>query len=484
MARYQYRVAGTFDWMSNSGNAILAVMNQPGSGNKITIRSVELTNLTYANNATTGTITSNLPIILRVERDPVLSAAGAQITPVPTDTNASAWPSTVFISTNSSVITAGTVLGRVTVAKQMVLASQSWYNMQLPQNRFGGIRIGPKRHAATPVENYTIRAGEEFAVYPNAGVEVPVPVRVQATIIRNGSPNRTFTVNYFTQIISANSAILAIDNQAGSGETIRVVDISVTEVGTYDSPYFQAVPVGSLDATSASDSLLQIAPLKMDTASPDPTSWVKVYKDVAILPYGLPENALSEASAGSPKGSNYLKAKDFIGPQYRAYFPEFASASTLRLPDSLGYGMSHEHVDIGIRRAGVTVREGEGFALVSAAETAAGANPAGLSGWSSWHIAITYDVEPKYEPTLTITGLVNPTEIRIYDAGTTTEVAGQENVTSGTFTWQFDPEEYPAVDISIISLNRQNIRLLNQALSLADLTIPVQQQIDRQYGNA
>jgi hypothetical protein len=40
------------------------------------------------------------------------------------------------------------------------------------------------------------------------------------------------------------------------------------------------------------------------------------------------------------------------------------------------------------------------------------------------------------------------------------------------------------VDISIISLNYQNIRLLNQTLSLADLTIPVQQQIDRQYGNA
>jgi hypothetical protein len=483
MAKYQYRVAGTFDWMSNSGNAIVALINQPGSGKKITVRSLEMTNLTYANNATAGTVSSNLPVILRIERDAVLSAdGGATVVPEPMDTTAS-WPSTVRVSTNCPVVTAGAVVGRKTVSKQKALAALSWYNSESFVGNFSGARNPAKYSSSGPVENYTIKAGEELAVYAAGGIEIPLPVRVQATITRQGSPNRTFVVNYFTHIISNNLAILAIDNASGSGETITLVDFSVTEVGVYDSPYFQVVPVGSLDAISANDTASQVTPFKMDTAYPDPTTWAKVYQDVAILPFGLPENALSDASAGSPKGSNYLKAKDFIGPQYRAYFPEYVGHSTLRLPDSLGYSIGHVNADLGMRYAGVTIREGEGLALVSAAETAAGANPAGTSGWSCWHIAIQYDIEPKYAPTLTISGLKNPSEVRIFDAGTTTEIAGEENITDGTFTWQFDPEEYPSVDISIISLNYQNIRLLGQALTLADLTIPVQQQIDRQYGN-
>jgi hypothetical protein len=93
------------------------------------------------------------------------------------------------------------------------------------------------------------------------------------------------------------------------------------------------------------------------------------------------------------------------------------------------------------------------------------------------------DVEPKLVPTLSITGLKPNSEIRIFDASTTTLVAGAENVT-GTFTWEFDPTEHPSVDISIISLGYQNTRILGQTLTLADLTIPIQQQIDRQYQNA
>lgn len=86
--------------------------------------------------------------------------------------------------------------------------------------------------------------------------------------------------------------------------------------------------------------------------------------------------------------------------------------------------------------------------------------------------------------TLEITGLKNPTEIRVFNAGTTTEVAGQESVTSGTFSAAIDAGSYPAVDISILSLGYQNIRLLNIDVSTGDVSIPVQQQIDRQYANA
>ncbi len=84
---------------------------------------------------------------------------------------------------------------------------------------------------------------------------------------------------------------------------------------------------------------------------------------------------------------------------------------------------------------------------------------------------------------LTLTGLRNPTEVRVFEAGTTTEIAGQQDVTTGEFVTSIDAGAYPAVDISILSLGYQNTRLLGVDLSGGDVSIPVQQIIDRQYAN-
>jgi hypothetical protein len=84
--------------------------------------------------------------------------------------------------------------------------------------------------------------------------------------------------------------------------------------------------------------------------------------------------------------------------------------------------------------------------------------------------------------TLTLTGLKNPTEVRIFQAGTTTAIAGEENVTSGTYTTGIDAATYPSVDISVIALGYQNLRLLGISTT-TDRTIPIQQTIDRQYLN-
>ena len=84
--------------------------------------------------------------------------------------------------------------------------------------------------------------------------------------------------------------------------------------------------------------------------------------------------------------------------------------------------------------------------------------------------------------TLSLTNLKNPSEVRVFDEGTTTEIAGQEDVTSGTFVTNIDVAAYPNVDISVLALNYQNVRYLNQALGTG-LTIPVSQVIDRQYAN-
>lgn len=84
--------------------------------------------------------------------------------------------------------------------------------------------------------------------------------------------------------------------------------------------------------------------------------------------------------------------------------------------------------------------------------------------------------------TLTLTGLKNPTEVRVFSAGTTAAVAGSENVVSGTFSTGIDAATYPSVDIAVISLGFQNLRLLGVSTT-SDVTIPVQQNIDRQYEN-
>lgn len=84
--------------------------------------------------------------------------------------------------------------------------------------------------------------------------------------------------------------------------------------------------------------------------------------------------------------------------------------------------------------------------------------------------------------TLTLTGLKNPTEVRVFKAGTETEIAGQEIVSSGTFTTGIDAATNPSVDIAIMSLGYQNLRLLSVS-TVSDTSIPIQQTIDRQYYN-
>lgn len=81
---------------------------------------------------------------------------------------------------------------------------------------------------------------------------------------------------------------------------------------------------------------------------------------------------------------------------------------------------------------------------------------------------------------ITLTGLKNPSEVRVYSAGTQTEIAGQENVTGGTFA--FSVGSGVQVDISILALGYQNQRILAYSTT-TDTSLPVSQQLDRQYLN-
>jgi hypothetical protein len=83
--------------------------------------------------------------------------------------------------------------------------------------------------------------------------------------------------------------------------------------------------------------------------------------------------------------------------------------------------------------------------------------------------------------TLTLTGLTAGSEVRIYDAGTTDELAGIES--SGTtfgYTYTFASQ---SVDIVVLHLTKLYFRLEDFALASTDASLPIAQQNDRQYEN-
>lgn len=91
--------------------------------------------------------------------------------------------------------------------------------------------------------------------------------------------------------------------------------------------------------------------------------------------------------------------------------------------------------------------------------------------------ANNYPLEPI---NITLTGLKNPTEVRVYEAGTAISVAGSESVTTGTFA--FAAESNQLLDIAILSLGYQNVRITEYSSSVST-SVPIQQQLDRQYLN-
>lgn len=80
--------------------------------------------------------------------------------------------------------------------------------------------------------------------------------------------------------------------------------------------------------------------------------------------------------------------------------------------------------------------------------------------------------------TLTLTGLQSNSEVRVYQAGTTTEVAGVEN--SGA-SFSTDITE-SSVDIVIFNVGYVPVRLLAVDTS-SNASLPIQQRIDRNYAN-
>jgi hypothetical protein len=82
---------------------------------------------------------------------------------------------------------------------------------------------------------------------------------------------------------------------------------------------------------------------------------------------------------------------------------------------------------------------------------------------------------------VTLTGLQNPTEVRVYAFGTTTELTGQEDVTTGSYAITLGAGV--AVDIRVFSKSYLPADILNFTMPTTDTSLPVSQVFDRTYTN-
>jgi hypothetical protein len=342
-------------------------------------------------------------------------------------------------------------------------------------------RQGSKR-GTTAIEAITIPQNTGVALVLDTQTTESVPVRVCLVV----SVNAKTIVWDFVSLPLPGLALFSLENTGT--DTVKLLKFATSELGTTDTPYIRVVPIGQLYASDLADTSKQgFSIQKMDSAYPDLTA-LTVSGDIGFIPSGSPEVVVNEGSAGIPKGVNYLHTRDFNGPAYRVLFPEMRNASGAgSATDMLGQQHSHRHNDLLVRmrgsaREGITLNPGEGLALVASSETFIGVQPS-YSGWPMLTFQALIDSEPLISPTLTLTGLKNPTEIRVFAAGTQTELTGQESVTSGVFSWNYDPDAVSSVDISVLALGYQNTRILGVATT-GNLSIPVQQQVDRQYLNA
>jgi len=83
--------------------------------------------------------------------------------------------------------------------------------------------------------------------------------------------------------------------------------------------------------------------------------------------------------------------------------------------------------------------------------------------------------------TVTLTGLVTNTEVRVYEVDTTTVVAGVEDVTTGSFA--FTTSAGANLDIRVFNIAYEPADILSYVVPASGSTLPIQQRFDRNYVN-
>lgn len=314
---------------------------------------------------------------------------------------------------------------------------------------------------------------------------------IEVMFTLDSSPARTYMVTDYVTPNGESQSLLSIMNNSGSGRNVRIVDISIGEAGDTSTPYFMLVPFDSIETLALSDPVRDLPYMKMDSSNSNIDSYVEIKKDVPLFPKGFSTgNPLFPMSFGSSvpaTGLNYLVTKDFLGPVYSSFFPEKSAVAgnpTNTLTNNfLSISQRDSTFFVG---DDLYLSEGEGIAIVAAAEPltlqTGVAQQVNKFSTGKYAYSLTFTVED-VSVTLTLTGLVSNSEVRIYTHGTTTELSGIENCSS-TFSYEYVYESNTYVDIVILHPNYQYYKIDNLLLANSTSSIPVQQILDRVYENS
>jgi len=435
----QYRVSTDSNGVSSYGYAYLAVVNPSGSGKKLTLRSIEVALQSVMN---TSTVLGATPCTLYRCTGP-LDGEDMVLNSVRNDSG-TALPSTVVVRRNSGLKGAATVLGRIDAARRSAAVGT--------QNRplFGTVsqvgRRGRRPLAAlgiSPVGGYssepiTVRQNEAVALVTDSKVQTATnPRRIHLTLSVNGKTAAwSFNANTIPGV-----SLFSVENT--SANPVYILDWSVADMGTSDTPTLRVVPIGQMYSANISDTSRQnVDVVKMDSTYPAFPGLV--YTDIGFIPQGVPEVAISPASAAVPQGMNYLHTRDFWGPMYRNMLVEACHMKGVGsgFPDAFGMSYGHAGCDLLGRRSGIVLNQGEGIAIVNSAETAVGVQAA-FGAWQPMNFAMQVDVEPATIPNIAATGMVTGSRYRVERVSDGSTVTTGVVDGTGSFTFAYTVEDTP-----------------------------------------
>lgn len=477
MAKRQYRISTDSNGTSNFGYAYLALMNPSGSGKKLTIRSLELALHSVMN--TTATSGSTPATLVRCAgpltgEDMVKSAVRAD--------SATAYQTSCVVRRNAHPAASVTKLGRVEIGRKTGSVGKQnrlLFGNPMSIGKRGRRPLGGLGNSASGGynnEGMTLRQNEAIAlVVDHDPLTATNPMRVSVTASVNGK-----TVQWdFNANTYPGHALFSIENT--SANPVVLLAWSVMDLGTTDTPTIRIVPIGQIYSPDVNDtSKTTVGIMPMDSSYPSFPGLC--YTDIGFIPQGVPEVEIAPSSTGTPAGMNYLHTRDFWGPMYRNMLVEACHMKGVGsgIPDTFGMSYSHHGQDLMFRRAGITLNQGEGIAIVNSAETAVGVQAA-YGAWNPMSFSMQVDVEPAASPYLNLTGLVTGSDIVVLAAGTST-ILQQIDAYSGTaWAWNYDPDAVTAVDVCIYNPGYVPFSVRNLTTGVGGASIPVQQLIDRNY---
>lgn len=457
-----------------SGNAMIAITNKIGTGKKIKLHEFSVKSLAVQNSQqlanislTRGTLDGNgIPCSLTPFDSTAILPEGINV-----------YKECVF-TPNTEVFTRSTYTQ--TSSAGLATFFQRFGTSQL--NGDSSISIYRNKRKSYGCENIIVRPGEAVGLSSDFTSVRNKLFSVSYQIIVRGTPNRTF-VGETVVIANPQNAFISFSNFSAS-DIFEIKYIDIRYIGTVDTTYLQLVPVGAVQPTAAADPERKVPVLKMDNSNPNlDRDKIDVLADVPILPFGVPEVYIAEGALGTPKGYNYLQTKDFVGPQYAVMFPEYAGGASTNYTTGEGKLLTLDTKSHNLLSPNtpLIIRPGEGLALVSGAETALVSSAVGTAGWQPLYISIVFSVENEIDPFLTLIGLQPGSDIVLLEPGTSNEIVNVDSNSGTTYSYLYDFDSLPVVDIAVYKAGFIPFFIRNLSLTSNGLSIPVSQVADRNY---